>query len=161
MSEIDEIIKNCKTCEQDKSIHDFHKDRHSSDGLSRRCKECKRKSWPAYYKKHREKLLLRAEERQKRLKARVIEHYSNGTDLCICCDENIVEFLTIDHIDNDGGEHRQKLNGGNRGGSWFYVWLIKNNFPEGFQVLCMNCNWGKRNSGTCPHKNYGKYRRDN
>jgi hypothetical protein len=31
--------------------------------------------------------------------------------------------------------------------------IIKTGFPDGYQVLCMNCNWGKRmNKGICPHK---------
>jgi hypothetical protein len=29
----------------------------------------------------------------------------------------------------------------------------KHGYPEGFQVLCMNCNWGRyRNGGVCPHE---------
>lgn len=27
----------------------------------------------------------------------------------------------------------------------------KNKYPEGFQILCMNCNWGKGIYGECPH----------
>ena len=39
------------------------------------------------------------------------------------------------------------------GGTKFYRWLKRNNFPEGFQVLCFNCNCGKEiNKGVCPHK---------
>ena len=26
----------------------------------------------------------------------------------------------------------------------FYYWLIRNNFPEGYQILCANCNIFKR-----------------
>lgn len=71
---------------------------------------------------------------------------------CACCGETEPLFLTIDHVNNDGAEMRQ--NGTHsRGGTQFYQWLRKNNFPEGFQVLCMNCNLGKhRNGGVCPHK---------
>jgi hypothetical protein len=30
--------------------------------------------------------------------------------------------------------------------------LRRNNYPEGFQILCMNCQFGKRmNNGVCPH----------
>jgi len=34
------------------------------------------------------------------------------------------------------------------------IWIRKNNFPKGFQVLCMNCNWGKGHSkdNKCPHE---------
>jgi hypothetical protein len=34
--------------------------------------------------------------------------------------------------------------------------VIQNNFPEGFQILCHNCNFAKgfpRNNGKCPHEN--------
>ena len=27
----------------------------------------------------------------------------------------------------------------------------KNNYPEGFQVLCSNCNFAKGKYGSCPH----------
>lgn len=84
----------------------------------------------------------------------VINHYSNGTNKCICCGESIFKFLTIDHINNNGAEERRKLFK-NRimGGSKFYHWLKKNNYPEGYQVMCWNCNCGKRmNNGICPHK---------
>jgi len=33
-----------------------------------------------------------------------------------------------------------------------YSWLKKNNFPKGFQVLCMNCNFAKGKLGKCPHQ---------
>ena len=34
-----------------------------------------------------------------------------------------------------------------------YKWLRKNGFPPGFQVLCMNCQHGKRMCrGICPHQ---------
>ena len=32
------------------------------------------------------------------------------------------------------------------------VWMIKNNFPKGFQVLCHNCNLAKGFYGKCPHE---------
>ncbi|MDE1814921.1 MAG: hypothetical protein KGI05_09715, partial [Thaumarchaeota archaeon] len=76
-------------------------------------------------------------------------HYSNGTMKCACCGESIVEFLTMDHINNDGAEHRRKI-----GSAYLYSWLISNNFPEGFQVLCWNCNCARARSKDkiCPHK---------
>ncbi len=84
------------------------------------------------------------------LKFTVVEHYSKGTMKCVCCGESLFEFLTIDHINNDGAVAR-KVN--NRSGSSFHHWLIENKFPKGYQILCFNCNCGKNvNGGVCPHK---------
>lgn len=80
-----------------------------------------------------------------RQKNRVFEAY--GGWICNCCGETTTEFLTIDHINNDGAQHRRQLNGKS-----MYTWLEKNDYPPGFQVLCMNCNWGKRTHGICPHQ---------
>lgn len=69
---------------------------------------------------------------------------------CACCSESIERFLTIDHINNDGASHRREIG---QGGLSFYTWLKRNNFPEGFQTLCQNCNTGRyQNGGICPHK---------
>ncbi|MBU2685592.1 MAG: hypothetical protein KKF27_20315, partial [Gammaproteobacteria bacterium] len=80
---------------------------------------------------------------------KVLNHYGNK---CNCCGETTPQFLTIDHIHNDGYTARQKKQHP-RDASSFYRWLVKTNFPEGFQILCMNCNFGKaRNNGICPHQ---------
>ena len=85
-------------------------------------------------------------------KLTVLRHYSGGVPQCACCEEPHVEFLTIDHIGNDGAAHRKVLRKSGVNGSTFYWWLIKNNFPDGFQVLCMNCNFAKGAFGECPHE---------
>lgn len=74
---------------------------------------------------------------------------------CACCDCDTPEFLTIDHIDETGAEHRRTLAKGKkpRGGTDFYYWLKKNDFPkDNFQLLCMNCNTAKHFFGVCPHQ---------
>lgn len=81
------------------------------------------------------------------LKLEAFSHY--GGFCCACCGESNEAFLQIDHIEGGGGEHR-KLTGG--GGTQLYNHLRKENWPTGYQVLCANCNWGKRFSGVCPHK---------
>jgi hypothetical protein len=75
-----------------------------------------------------------------------------GGYVCACCGETEPLFLSIDHIECDGAEHRKKL-GKSANGSGFYRWLRDNKYPPGFQVLCMNCNHGRmRNGGLCPHQ---------
>jgi hypothetical protein len=56
----------------------------------------------------------------------------------------------MDHVENDGAAHRRQIGDGSDA---LILWLKKNGFPAGFQVLCANCNHGKRvNGGVCPHK---------
>ncbi len=74
---------------------------------------------------------------------------------CVCCGETHPYFLTIDHVNGDGSAHRKaiKTGAGKMTGHNFYTWLRNNAYPDGFQVLCMNCNYGRyRNGGVCPHQ---------
>jgi hypothetical protein len=79
------------------------------------------------------------------LKHMCMQHYGNR---CNCCGETHIEFLTIDHINNDGSIDRKR----GRSGATMYAWLKKNNYPEGYQVLCWNCNEAKSRYGICPHQ---------
>ena len=84
-----------------------------------------------------------------KLKEKVILHYSpdhkcQWKEGCEWTDSRV---LSVDHINNNGAKHLReiKLNTKGRGsGSRFYLWLIRNNFPNGFQILCMNHQWIKR-----------------
>lgn len=86
---------------------------------------------------------------------RILAHYGGQ---CVCCKESESMFLSLDHIDGGGNEHRRQIgnNPGNRCGSsstQFAKWVEKNNYPDTLQILCHNCNMGKHiNGGTCPHK---------
>jgi len=80
---------------------------------------------------------------EKRL--RVLNHYGDGSPKCICCGEKEIKFLALDHKFGNGNEHR-KMAKGNM--CW---WIIKNNFPDMFQILCHNCNQAKGYYGACPH----------
>lgn len=122
-----------------------------------------------YYKKNREKILIKCKEyyhktkekfreiKNKRskqyaitLRLDVMNHYGNK---CKCCGESHIDFLSIDHINNDGYKNRNKQGTGVK----FYRWIIKNNYPNDLQILCYNCNQAKQYVGICPHtKEYGK-----
>lgn len=79
---------------------------------------------------------------------RVIDYYSKGTRRCNCCGETQLQFMQIDHINNDGYKNRKLIKQSN-----IENWILKNNYPEGFQILCANCNFGRRiNKGVCPHQ---------
>lgn len=99
-----------------------------------------------YYQANKDKVSSRGKAYWKRHKKLVLDHYGS---ICACCGENRIEFLTIDHINGGGHRHRQELK---RRGKNFLFWLIKNNFPDGYRVLCMNCNFSLGMFGYCPHK---------
>lgn len=75
----------------------------------------------------------------------VFNHYG-----CCCayCGDIRLLFLTIDHINDDGAEHRRLQRSGNNHGHNIYAWLRKNKYPTGFQTLCYNCNCTKTKIGT-------------
>lgn len=81
-----------------------------------------------------------------KLKQEIVNKYGGS---CACCKENILDFLAIDHVNNDGSVHRDKENINT--GWHTYLWLKRNNYPEGFQILCHNCNWAKHIHGKCPY----------
>lgn len=87
-----------------------------------------------------------------KLKAETFSAY--GGPVCACCGESDIRFLSLDHIHNNGADERRAMTGQNRVPSTNqYRALKKAGFPSGYQVLCMNCNWGKRmNGGVCPHQ---------
>lgn len=80
------------------------------------------------------------------LKVKILAHYGNR---CSCCGEDRYEFLCLDHMAGNGNNHRRYLN--IRGGSSFYHWIIKNNYPDGYRILCQNCNHAYGHYGYCPH----------
>lgn len=115
------------------------------------CKEYFRSKAAENYKRNPEKWRACTKSGLQKLRMEVFNSY--GGPICNCCGEAIFEFLTMDHVENNGAKHRQELFGRRTGGRQFYMWLKRKKFPPGYQVFCMNCNWGKHvNGGICPHK---------
>jgi len=102
-----------------------------------------------YREKNRDSLLQKKRTYWKNQRLKVPSHYSNKSLSCACCGEVTYEFLSIDHIDGGGTQHRKEL-----GSKYIYSWLIQQEFPEGYQVLCHNCNMAKGFYKECPHQKY-------
>jgi hypothetical protein len=130
--------------------------RHNEIGLCRSCKNPLAEGSKIYCEFHRDKDRIRGREKDKRLglklKEECFRHYGSK---CSCCGETIVQFLTIEHENGNGNNHRKSLFKHNVGGVHMYRWLKRNQFPRGYTILCMNCNWAKRYGDICPHKHGG------
>jgi hypothetical protein len=82
---------------------------------------------------------MKEKERIVRLnrKQGVLTHYGNGECACVWCGFKDIRALSIDHIHDNGRAHRREIHRS------LYNWLIDNDFPEGYQTLCMNCQFIK------------------
>lgn len=154
-------MKQCTKCAEEKPLAQFHK--HGS-GLRAQCKICVRarnleryhaflKNDPAskaqrrkysmeWHKDNKERANKRVASDHKAQRLTCLAHYGK---ICACCGESRYEFLSIDHTHGGGSRHRKS------GVSKICRWLIKNGFPDGFRVLCHNCNQAIGHYGICPH----------
>jgi hypothetical protein len=75
------------------------------------------------------------------IKIKVLTHYGNNRCACVRCGYDNIKALSIDHINGGGVKHRKDEN---IHGVGIYRWLLNHNLPEGYQTLCMNCQFIKR-----------------
>jgi len=174
-------MKKCTVCVEDKPFSDYYKNNRTKDGLHSHCKSCHNKMnarWRANHTvedkkhhrrsnqnyrmkypervreqsaksraKHKEKYTEKLKIKKEQKRREVLQHYGNK---CICCGESNFYFLTLDHKASDGSEHRKTFKDN------IVDWIVKNDFPEMFQVLCYNCNLARSFYGgkekICPHK---------
>lgn len=73
---------------------------------------------------------------------------TQGRIECECCQENAIEFITLDHINSDGWKEKKS---GKRYNYYFYQDVIKNHRVVDIRLLCHNCNQSRIRSGYCPH----------
>jgi len=84
----------------------------------------------------RDKISEKQKIRRFLLKLEVMSHYSKGIPKCKRCKETMIEFLTIDHIiprKEHGHSH-------SFGSDNLLHWIIRNDYPKRFQILCWTCN---------------------
>jgi hypothetical protein len=107
------------------------------------------KHWANATMEEKAKHYERLRNYRQKFRDKVLAHYGRR---CACCGESIEEFLTIDHVQGGGNVHRRTLRAVGGATYKLYRWLVENNFPDGFQLLCFNCNIAKGQYGECPHE---------
>ena len=116
-----------------------------------------------YYLDPKNKVKPKRKIRRDEIRLEVLQYYSkqhSKSDIpcCRCCGENYhVDFLALDHISGrkemDSDTKLVKLGYSSlKREKDLQYWIIKNNFPKGFQILCHNCNVAKGHYGECPHE---------
>jgi len=88
------------------------------------------------FQENREEILAYHKKLRNELKLEVMKHYSKGSPKCNKCGESEINFLVIDHIEGKKAHGHGK----NFGRDKLLTWLRKNEYPNGFQVLCHTCN---------------------
>ena len=138
--------KVCGACKKRKKLKQFSSQNSGKYGVLWHCKKChaayelvrqrKKRNDPEWRKHVNRTSRVNYRKRRNKLYERL------GGAKCACCGETKWQFLQIDHVNNDGVKDRQKT------GLKAEYWKAE------LQVLCANCNWGKR-YGRCPHKKGG------
>lgn len=108
-----------------------------------------------YYLEHKEEVLSRTQnfqqtdafkawkkqydkKRYQEIREKVLTYYGNGKLACVKCSFDDTRALSIDHIEGGGVQHKKLI------GQTIYYWLRARSYPKGYQTLCMNCQFIKR-----------------
>lgn len=134
--------KRCNDCGETKPAADFYWKPREPDGLFSYCKACS--AARARTARNRPGRKAAARERHRRERLAVLSHYGGR---CACCGEAEPDFLAIDHPAGDGTAHRKSIRN-----APIYRWLVKEGLPDGYRVLCHNCNCARGYYGYCPHE---------
>jgi hypothetical protein len=107
-----------------------------------------RKRYKALYEVNRPRYKKAAKKHKEKMINEFFLRYGNS---CFCCGETNRLFLTIEHLNGDGAQHRKRL--GRESADSIIRDIKKQGWPDGYATLCMNCNFAKwRNNGICPHE---------
>jgi len=148
----------CKTCraERTKELRNASFKRAYNDPRrKRKLKRFARRNLTRWMSIPGNREALRARERARHLKLK-LEAIARFGGKCACCGETKYQFLSLDHVDGDGAEHRRgyglKSPASTRRPHFLRLlkrdgWKTKSKL----QVLCMNCHIAIDLWGGCPH----------
>lgn len=145
----------CPKCQRELPLtpENFHRNNRIARGFHSYCRTCRneaRKNWSDGDKeKRRLECKFRKRERSYALRMRILSHYGGTPPRCACCGETRYEFMAIDHVNGGGSKHSKSISSNREG---LYRWIVNNNFPPMFRVLCHNCNMAIGFYGECPHQ---------
>ena len=140
--------KTCAKCRKEKNGNAFRLAPSNKCGLSSYCLSCTAMLRKTYRANRRDEVNADVSMRKRTMRLQVLRIYGGSPPSCACCGESRYEFLVIDHVNGGGQEHRDLLG---RRGNELYIWLKQQGYPDGYRVLCSNCNSALGWHGYCPH----------
>jgi len=120
-----------------------HPDKRNRREYARNWRRRNKESYNAYQRAY-------CKKRGRRIKKLLMEFYGGK---CACCEEERLEFLTINHKNGDGKRDRKMI--GNKFYDYLYKLYRNGEKREDLEVLCWNCNCSFGLFGYCPHKERG------
>jgi hypothetical protein len=163
-------VKKCPNCGENKPATPEFFPRCGKRGLASYCKPCHvargrenlqkrfaadpdrfralwRKQQGEARAKNRERERQKARRSRQKLRAEMVAAYGGK---CSCCGEDRLDFLTLEHVNRDGKQHRASIRTG--GGNAIWLDLKRRGWPrDGFTILCWNCHMATAWGHTCPH----------
>lgn len=138
----------CDKCGVEKYRHEFYYNKNIS-AYRTTCNTCSRREVPSEKLQERYR---KGSDKRRSIRRQALAHYGGK---CACCGETNEAFLAFDHI--NGGDTRHRGQPDRRKSGTIAMWLMRNGYPGGFQVLCHNCNWAKHILGVCSHQSSNVY----
>lgn len=147
--------KRCPKCSRNLPLSKFHANVSPSAGplrLQSYCKPCATKDSRERY--HKNPTIKRTQAIfRERVRREAFLAYGDRCSCPSCPMNRTLEplermFLGLDHVLDDGKEHRKSIAAGYQ----LYLWARRNGYPQTLRLLCHNCNLARSlNSGVCPH----------
>lgn len=148
------MIGVCSTCGQDRPTEKYLTiaDPPTCKACYNKLPQVRAKNYAAYQRFMRERGGRAAQQKRgkaRRLADKLAAFDAYGGRYCKCWGESRLEFLQLDHIHGGGTKHRKVVRAA---GKTLYTWLRDAGYPEGYRVLCCNCNFSRGAFGYCPHE---------
>lgn len=135
-------MRKCKICGKFKPVDQFVRDYPQEFFFKGMCADCR--GW--YSHDQRTWSAENLARKKIRLKERVLGYYGGE---CVCCHESAACFLILVGSNEEVGKPDKSFDS-------FLRRLARLGFPDGYTVICYNCNAGSR-WGVCPHQTIDHY----
>lgn len=146
-------MKYCISCQENLPITSFTKLKSSKDGLSYYCGKCCSEKQMQFRRKRGAKPFQYGIGRHGNLLKLRKDVFSLYGSKCSCCGETQFEFLTLDHINGGGNQHRKKQTYQQL---FYEIRKIGKPNPK-YRILCYNCNCAIAYHKICPHQKLNSF----